>query len=319
MTKEQCSICAVPYVNGKQNCNCNAGPLQPLSSNLVADLRVALNGHMPVLPLHDGKAVKAKCVICGNFNRFWYVIEACNFCQSCVSEAIASPVVQIRSADETQPSASKDVVSEVYAVYRRTLDRDAHGTGHYDGCWKDHWACLVEKLLDHIGRITPVETEPKPCRGCGRYHEPPECSIAWLVEDGASPPRYRTADGNGFGWTLDVNKAIRLSRRCDAEMVAAADDAAWKIVEHMWSGSSVEPAPVESEGRRRATPSPESRLRPQPASDRVVTSDTSPEKASEPECSWGCHYVGKQFVRNAACTLHGASSENGSAVTTENM
>lgn len=37
-----------------------------------------------------------------------------------------------------------------------------------------------------------------------------------------------------------------------------------------------------------------------------------PEKASERECSWGCHYVGAQFIRYAACTVHGASSsENG--------
>lgn len=35
-------------------------------------------------------------------------------------------------------------------------------------------------------------------------------------------------------------------------------------------------------------------------------------KASERECSWGCHYVGAQFIRYAACTVHGASSsENG--------
>ncbi len=32
-TKEQCSICGVAHVNGKPCCNCNAGPLQPLSLN----------------------------------------------------------------------------------------------------------------------------------------------------------------------------------------------------------------------------------------------------------------------------------------------
>lgn len=38
------------------------------------------------------------------------------------------------------------------------------------------------------------------------------------------------------------------------------------------------------------------------------------EKASERQCSWGCHYAGAQFIRYAACTVHGASSsENGSA------
>lgn len=93
-----------------------------------------------------------------------------------------------------------------------------------------------------LGAMPSVETSaPKPCRGCGKYHEPPECSVSWLIEDGASPPRYRTADSNGFGWTLDVSKAIRLARRCDAEMLAAADDAAWRIVEHMWCNSPEEP------------------------------------------------------------------------------
>lgn len=90
-------------------------------------------------------------------------------------------------------------------------------------------------------RLADETSAPKPCRVCSRHHEPPECSLAWLVEDGASPPHYRTADTNGFGWTLDVHKAIRLARRCDAEMLAAADDAAWKIVEHMWCSSPVEP------------------------------------------------------------------------------
>lgn len=31
--EQQCSICEKPYRNGKQTCTCNAGPLQPLSSN----------------------------------------------------------------------------------------------------------------------------------------------------------------------------------------------------------------------------------------------------------------------------------------------
>lgn len=42
-----------------------------------------------------------------------------------------------------------------------------------------------------------------------------------------------------------------------------------------------------------------------------------PEKASalpvNAQCSWGCHYVGDQFIRYAACTVHGASPVNGSA------
>jgi hypothetical protein len=40
-------------------------------------------------------------------------------------------------------------------------------TGHYEGCWKDHWPCLTEKLLDHIGRMQPVETDEPPMMGAG--------------------------------------------------------------------------------------------------------------------------------------------------------
>lgn len=56
-------------------------------TNLMTELRSRLHGHSP--PLHDGVTGKAKCVICGNFNRFWHIVDACNFCQSCVSEILA--------------------------------------------------------------------------------------------------------------------------------------------------------------------------------------------------------------------------------------
>jgi hypothetical protein len=39
-SEQQCSICERPYMNGKQTCNCNAGPLQPLSSNPVTETLV---------------------------------------------------------------------------------------------------------------------------------------------------------------------------------------------------------------------------------------------------------------------------------------
>jgi hypothetical protein len=55
--------------------------------------------------------------------------------------------------------AEKNVVSEAREVYGQALDRNAHGTGHYEGCWKDHWACLTEKLLDHIARIESEKTK----------------------------------------------------------------------------------------------------------------------------------------------------------------
>lgn len=43
-----------------------------------------------------------------------------------------------------------------------------------------------------------------------------------------------------------------------------------------------------------------------------VHATSSAERAAkvwERQCSWGCHYVGDQFIRYAACTVHGASSE----------
>ena len=44
-TSEECSICGVKYLHGKQQCNCNAGRLQPLTSNesLISELRFAGN------------------------------------------------------------------------------------------------------------------------------------------------------------------------------------------------------------------------------------------------------------------------------------
>lgn len=36
-------------------------------------------------------------------------------------------------------------------------------------------------------------------------------------------------------------------------------------------------------------------------------------RPAEAQCSWGCHYVGDEFIRYAACTVHGASRVNGKA------
>lgn len=57
----------------------------------------------------------------------------------------------------------------------------------------------------------------------------------WLIEDGSNFPQYLTAENGLFAWTFLNDKAIRFSRREDAEMVAAViDEDAWAIVEHMW-------------------------------------------------------------------------------------
>jgi hypothetical protein len=49
--------------------------------------------------------------------------------------------------------SSKDVVSAVREAYGQTLSRGAHGVGHYEDCWKDHYPCLIELLLSEIGEL----------------------------------------------------------------------------------------------------------------------------------------------------------------------
>lgn len=42
-------------------------------------------------------------------------------------------------------------------------------------------------------------------------------------------------------------------------------------------------------------------------SDKPFPFEDIPHALHAPECSWGCHYVGDELVRNPACTVHGAS------------
>lgn len=60
--------------------------------------------------------------------------------------------------------------------------------------------------------------------------------IAWLCERGGNGPnRYVCIDPSGFfDWTEDVNKALRLCRREDADAVAAIVDDCWRVAEHQW-------------------------------------------------------------------------------------
>lgn len=65
-----------------------------------------------------------------------------------------------------------------------------------------------------------------------------EAETGWLVENGKAGTdlRYRTVGALGIPiWTDDANKAIRFARRADAEMFAAEDEDAWRIVEHCWA------------------------------------------------------------------------------------
>jgi hypothetical protein len=113
-------------------------------------------------------------------------------------------------------------------------------------------------------------------------------------------------------------------RRCDAEMLAAADDAAWRIVEHMWCSSSLEPthaqvltgrqlgpnaAPVSvaEASRDRQAFAPAGQIMDRQRDWEISNAEKASEFRSEATCSWGCHYVYDQFIRYAACTVHGAS------------
>lgn len=49
--------------------------------------------------------------------------------------------------------SSKELTSEVREAFAYAI-RMAHSTGHYDGCWRDHWPCVLERLLNEIERLT---------------------------------------------------------------------------------------------------------------------------------------------------------------------
>ena len=62
-----------------------------------------------------------------------------------------------------------------------------------------------------------------------------QTQFAWLVENGkqaGSGLAYRYMDQGLPLWTDDPHKAMRFARRVDAEMFAAEDEDAWRIVEH---------------------------------------------------------------------------------------
>ena len=68
-SKDQCSICGVSYINGKQACNCNAGPLQPPSSKTVVHFYAGWCGKTlcaaaEVGPISSIKADDVTCETC---------------------------------------------------------------------------------------------------------------------------------------------------------------------------------------------------------------------------------------------------------------
>lgn len=69
---------------------------------------------------------------------------------------------------------------------------------------------------------------------------------AWLVENGkqGGELRYRYFDDVGLcGWTTDPYQAMHFCRRIDAERFCAADEDAWRIVEHMFCAEAPQAPP----------------------------------------------------------------------------
>jgi hypothetical protein len=130
--------------------------------SLALELRSNLHGG-PSPALHDGKTVKAKCVICGNFNRFWHIISACNFCQSCVSTALSSPLEQVRTAVEPRETSSESV----WMLERR----------HPGGDWTLYYAVYPSRLAAEaaMGNARPPGIEWRVAEYV-RKHSPEEPS-----------------------------------------------------------------------------------------------------------------------------------------------
>jgi hypothetical protein len=100
----------------------------------------------------------------------------------------------------------------------------------------------AQKLIDSVsqgtGKLDPVKAVfPAPETACSCDHI---CSIhgesGWLLE-GEMRPEGQTYIGvvdQLLGWTTDPNKALRLSRREDADALAELCDDCWKVAEHCW-------------------------------------------------------------------------------------
>jgi hypothetical protein len=54
----------------------------------------------------------------------------------------------------------------------------------------------------------------------------------WLIESADIPPQFLTMRHGHFWWTTDKEEALHLSRREDAERVAAENEDAWHVREY---------------------------------------------------------------------------------------
>jgi len=59
----------------------------------------------------------------------------------------------------TNPT-SKDVAAEMREHYGPAINRATLTPNHYEGCWRDHWACAVARLLDECDRRRPTVETP---------------------------------------------------------------------------------------------------------------------------------------------------------------
>ena len=75
----------------------------------------------------------------------------------------------------------------------------------------------------------PMRNTPS---SAARFPPPPQPSLfmGWVIADGKSSPRFRTWKNGWPEWTADVEEALVLARRQDAEQLAAEDDDAWRIL-----------------------------------------------------------------------------------------
>jgi hypothetical protein len=65
---------------------------------------------------------------------------------------------------------------------------------------------------------------------------PAQPEIAWLLERGGNekPLEYLAVINGFFEWTADHYRALRLSRRKDADDLAGLVEDAERVVEHQW-------------------------------------------------------------------------------------
>jgi hypothetical protein len=184
-TKEQqCSICERTYVNGKQDCTCNAGPLQPLSSNQRVDqrLRSKIGGFLLEPDTNDGGDTLA-IALCSYFERHmnrprpdpdtengWgqWAEEKTNAALDALTKALM-PQVETKATLHAELQRVYGVADHWYEETKRLragieshrktiLDIDGVGSASDDALWA--------LLKDSSVEPTPVRDADQLCKRC---------------------------------------------------------------------------------------------------------------------------------------------------------